>query len=76
MSGNDDRTRVGRRRLDHNRLRYSYYVMTEHARTDRRLSIEAAVIGMLFGICEPVGPHLERSPRGSGASPLRYGTSR
>ena len=76
MSGNDDHTRVGRRRLDHNRLRSAYYVMTEHARADRRLSMEAAVIGMLYAIVEPAGPHLAGSPRGSAASPSRYGRSR
>jgi hypothetical protein len=76
MSGNDERTRVGRRRLDHNRLRSGYYVMTEHARADRHLSMEAAVIGMLYAIVEPAGPHLGGLPRGSAASPGHYGTSR
>ncbi len=76
MSGDEDRTRVGRRRLDHNRLRSGYYVMTEHARADRRLSMEAAVIGLLYAIGKPAGPRLASSPRGSAASSGHYGTSR
>jgi len=75
MSGNDDRTGARRRRPDHNRLRYGYYVMTEHARGDRRLSSEAAAIGLLYAVCEPSGPRLG-GPRRSVADAWLYGTSR
>ncbi len=56
MSGNDDRSGARHGRPDHNRLRYGYYVMTEHARGDRRMSSEAAAIGLLYAVCEPGGP--------------------
>jgi hypothetical protein len=76
MPSSDDRARVRQRRPDHNRLRYGYYVMTEHARGDRRLSTEAAAIGLLYAVCEPSGPRLGDAPRGSAAGPRHYGTSR
>jgi hypothetical protein len=74
MSGDDDRTRARRRRPDHNRLRYGYYVMTEHARVDRRMSSEAAAIGLLYAVCQP-GVRDGRA-QGLAPGPWPYGTSR